>query len=132
MSMGSIDRNHKKKITLMRSFYFAISGIISAFRSERNLRIHLTLSVLVVLLGWGLSITRIEWLMIVLVIGGMLCSELVNSAIERVVDLVTEDYHPLAKQAKDIAAGAVLLFAITSVVVGIIIFGPRILSVLTL
>jgi undecaprenol kinase len=132
MSMGSPDRNHKKKITLMRSFYYAISGIISAFRSERNLRIHLTLSVLVVLLGWGLSITRIEWLMIVLVIGGMLCSELVNSAIERVVDLVTEDYHPLAKQAKDIAAGAVLLFAITSVVVGIIIFGPRILSVLTL
>jgi len=132
MSMGSPDRNHKKKITLMRSFYYAISGIISAFKSERNLRIHLTLSVLVVLLGWALSITRIEWLMIVLVIGGMLCSELVNSAIERVVDLATEDYHPLAKQAKDIAAGAVLLFAITSVVVGIIIFGPRILSVLTL
>jgi undecaprenol kinase len=131
MSMASPDRNHKKKITLIRSFYYAISGIVSAIKSERNVRIHLTLSVLVILLGWAFSITRIEWLIVILVIGGMLCSELMNSAIERVVDLVTEDYHPLAKQAKDIAAGAVLLFAITSVVVGIIIFGQRILTILS-
>lgn len=132
MSMGSRDRNHKKKITLIRSFYYAISGITSAIRSERNLRIHLILSLLVIFLGFAFSITSIEWLIIVLVLGGMLCSELMNSAIERVVDLATEDYHPLAKQAKDIAAGAVLLFAITSVVVGMIIFGPRILSILPL
>jgi undecaprenol kinase len=131
MSMGSQDRNYKKKVTLLRSFYYAISGITSAIKSERNLRIHFTLSVCVVLLGWAFSLTKIEWLIIVLVIGGMLCSELMNSAIERVVDLATEEYHPLAKQAKDMAAGAVLLFAITSVVLGIIIFGPRILSFLT-
>jgi len=131
MSMGLPDRNHKKKITLLRSFYYAISGITSAIKSERNLRIHLTLTLLVIFLGFAFSITRIEWLIVILVLGGMLCSELINTAIERVVDLATEDYHPLAKQAKDIAAGAVLLFAITSVVVGIIIFVPRILSILS-
>lgn len=131
MSMGSPDRNHKKKITLLSSFYYAISGIVSAIKSERNVRIHLTLSVLVIFLGWVFSLTRIEWVIVVLVIGGMLSLELVNSAIERVVDLVTEDYHPLAKQAKDIAAGAVFLFAVTSVVVGIIIFGQRILTILS-
>jgi len=129
--MGLPDRNHKKKITLLRSFYYAISGITSAIKSERNLRIHLTLTLLVIFLGFAFSITRIEWLIVILVLGGMLCSELINTAIERVVDLATEDYHPLAKQAKDIAAGAVLLFAITSVVVGIIIFVPRILSILS-
>jgi undecaprenol kinase len=131
MSMGSPDRNHKKKITLLRSFYYAMIGIASAIKSERNLKIHLTLSLLVIFLGFAFSITRIEWLIVILVLGGMLCSELINTAIERVVDLATEDYHPLAKQAKDIAAGAVLLYAITSVVVGIVIFGPRILTILS-
>ncbi|MBY0096334.1 diacylglycerol kinase family protein [Mesobacillus maritimus] len=131
MSMGSPDRNHKKKITLLRSFYYAISGISSAIKTERNLRIHLTLSLLVIFLGFAFSITRIEWLIVILVLGGMLCAELINTAIERVVDLATEEYHPLAKQAKDIAAGAVLLFAVTSVVVGIVIFVPRILSILS-
>lgn len=129
--MGSPDRNHKKKITLLRSFYYAISGISSAIKTERNLRIHLTLSLLVIFLGFAFSITRIEWLIVILVLGGMLCAELINTAIERVVDLATEEYHPLAKQAKDIAAGAVLLFAVTSVVVGIVIFVPRILSILS-
>lgn len=132
MSMDSPDRNPKKKITFLRSFLYAIEGILSAVESERNLRVHLAFSVFILLLGWILSITAVEWLVIVLVIGSMLCAELMNSAIERVVDLVTEEYHPLAKQAKDIAAGAVLLLAFTSVVVGIIIFAPRILTILSL
>lgn len=67
----------------------------------------------------------IEWSIVVLLIGGMLALEMMNAAIERVVDLVTLENHPLAKHAKDLAAGAVLVYAISSVVIGLIIFVPK-------
>ncbi len=130
--MASPDRNSKKNNKFLNSFRCSVNGIITAVKSERNLRFHLTFSVLIILLGWILSISVGEWLVIIVVIGGIICAELMNSAIERVVDLVTEEYHPLAKQAKDIAAGAVLMLALTSVVIGIVIFGPRILTILSL
>jgi undecaprenol kinase len=72
----------------------------------------------------------VEWLFVIFAIGGMFALELLNTAIERLVDLVTMEYHPLAKQAKDIAAGAVFLYAIFSVIVGFIIFIPRILKLI--
>ncbi len=71
-------------------------------------------------------LSAIEWMFISFAICGVLALELVNTAIERVVDLVTKDIHPLAKQAKDVAAGAVLLYAILSVIIGCIIFLPKI------
>lgn len=132
MSMGSHDKRNRKKHRFIYSFYYALSGIITAVKAERNLKIHLTLSGVVIILGFSLSITLIEWLVILIMVGGMLTAEMMNSAIERVVDLVTEDYHPLAKQAKDIAAGAVLFFAITSVLIGVLIFGPRLINLFVL
>lgn len=132
MSMGSHDKSNRKKHRFIRSFYYAISGIIVAVKAERNLKIHLTLSGVVIIFGFSLSITLMEWLVVLIMVGGMLAAEMMNSAIERVVDLVTEDYHPLAKQAKDIAAGAVLFFAITSVLIGVLIFGPRLINLFVL
>ena len=80
--------------------------------------------------GVYFDITKLEWLFVLTAIGGMLALELMNTAIEKAVDLVTNETHPLAKAAKDTAAGAVLVYAIFSAVVGLIIFLPRIMNLL--
>jgi undecaprenol kinase len=128
-----MDSNDNKKhlhVPLWKSFSFAISGIHNAILNERNIRIHLIISIFVIGFSIFLSITKVEWLFVIFAIGGMLALELLNTAIERLVDLVTMEYHPLAKQAKDIAAGAVFLYAIFSVIVGFIIFIPRIFKLI--
>jgi undecaprenol kinase len=122
MSMASQD--NRKTNRLLNSFSFAKDGIVSALRTERNMRFHLVFSVLVIVVSVFFSINKTEWLFILIAISGMFALELVNTAIERVVDLVTEDYHPLAKQAKDIAAGAVFIYALVSVAIGAMIFWP--------
>ncbi|MDP4170020.1 MAG: diacylglycerol kinase family protein [Bacillota bacterium] len=126
MPTDSHDNKGKTPISLIQSFSYALSGIISVIKAERNMRIHLSATVAVTIMAFYFSISSFEWLCLLLAIGGMLSLELVNSSIERVVDLVTEDYHPLAKQAKDMAAGAVFLFAIITVVMGAMIFLPKI------
>jgi undecaprenol kinase len=118
----------KRRYRIGKSFYFASRGIVEALKTERNIRIHSSVAVVVILAGLFFSLNWIEWLFILVAIVGTITLELVNSAIERVVDLVTNEYHPLAKQAKDIAAGAVFLYAIFSVIVGIVIFLPKIIS----
>ncbi|MBP2241666.1 undecaprenol kinase [Cytobacillus eiseniae] len=121
MSSASKGKKHR----LIKSFGFAFTGIRTAILSERNMKIHLCITIIVIFASIGLSISMIEWLFVILAIGGMLSLEMLNSAIERVVDLVTEEYHPLAKQGKDIAAGAVLIYAMMSVMIGLIIFLPK-------
>ena len=120
----------KKKNKLVSSFRFGFQGIVSAASSERNMQIHICISVLVIFAGFAFSITKAEWIAVLLAIGGMIALEMMNTAIERTVDMYTKEFHPLAKQAKDIAAGAVLIFAIISVVIGLIIFLPRILAII--
>lgn len=120
--------NKPKKHPLLASFRFGFQGIASAAVKERNVQIHIGLSALVISFGFGFNISATEWIAVVLAIGGMLALELLNTAIERTVDLNTSEYHPLAKQAKDIAAGAVLIYAFTSVIIGIIIFIPKMLT----
>lgn len=115
---------------VIKSFSYALQGISHALTKERNLKIHLSFTVLVVILGFLFSISKIEWLFILVAIGGVVTLELMNTAIERVVDLVTKEYHPLAKQAKDTAAGAVFIYAILAVIIGGTIFIPKIWSVL--
>jgi undecaprenol kinase len=119
-----------KRIRLWKSFAFAITGIKTALWSERNMRIHFVVSVLVILCAVFFSISKIEWLFILIAIGGIFSLELINTAIERVVDLITVEYHPLAKQAKDVAAGAVFIYAIMAVIIGILIFLPHVLNLL--
>jgi len=115
------DKRHR----VVKSFAFAITGIKTAIRTERNMRIHLFLSGVVIPCAFLFSLSKVEWLLIILLIGGMLSLELLNTAIERVVDLYTEEYHPLAKQAKDLAAGAVLIYALVAIIIGVVIFVPH-------
>lgn len=111
---------------LMQSFRYAFCGLRTAFQTEQNLRIYAAVTVLLLICSFYFNLALWEWAVLLLTIGIMYICELFNTAIERVVDLVTEEYHPLAKQAKDIAAGACLFFASVSVVIGIIIFFPKI------
>ncbi|WP_066367859.1 diacylglycerol kinase family protein [Neobacillus fumarioli] len=124
--MVSHDNRHRGPF--WKAFSFAIAGILSAIKTERNLRFHLVCSCLVLFLSYFFSISRTEWVLILLLIGGMIALELLNTAVERVVDLVTLDDHPLAKQAKDLAAGAVLVYAVLSVIAGMFIFLPYVIK----
>ena len=114
-----------KRIT--NSFKYAFNGFIDTYRTEQSVWIYIPVSLLVILMGFYFKISTMEWLVIVLVLGIILSLELVNTALEAVVDLATDKYHPLAKKAKDTVAAAVLVFAITAVIIGLIIFIPKIM-----
>lgn len=109
---------------LLTSFKHAFAGLWHVLRTQRNVRIHLTVAVVVVAVGLGLGLSWTEWAIIALTIGLVLVAEAFNTVVEAAVDLVTAEYHPLARVAKDVAAGAVLLMAVTAVVVGLLILGP--------
>lgn len=108
-----------------KSFVFASQGVVHALKSEQNFRFHLVAAIIVLSAGWLTGLSKTEWIIVVLSIFGMFMIELVNAAIERVVDLTSPELHPLAKQAKDLAAGACLVYAIGTVIVGFIIFIPK-------
>ncbi len=117
---------------LLDSFRNALAGIIFGVRTQRNLRIDLGAAGLAVGLGYALALTPVEWAILAVLIGGVLTAELMNTAIEALVDLVVAEYHPKARIAKDVAAGAVLTMAASAVVVGSIIFGGHLLALLVL
>lgn len=104
------------------TFRVAISGIIYALRTQRNMRIHAGMSVIVLILAAILRISTTDWLWLGLAITIVISAELMNTAVEFVVDLVMPQPHPLAKAAKDAAAGAVLMTAVFAVIVGCTIF----------
>ena len=108
----------------------ALDGLEYTINHERNFKIELAFAMLVTILSFILKVSLIEWAILVLVISMVLALEMINTAIERCVDLVTKDYKELAKLAKDIAAGAVLIMSMFSVVIGIIIFLPKIINLL--
>lgn len=110
-----------------RSFRYAFQGISTLIRSEHNARIHLVATILVIAAGFIFSITPMQWVAVVLCISAVFSLEAVNSAVEALADLVSPDYHPLVKKAKDVASAAVLIAAMASVVVAAIIFIPYIL-----
>lgn len=106
----------RKKDPLYKSFGYAFQGIFTCIRKERNMKIHCTVAVLVVIAGLILGISVTEWCICLGLFGMVMALELVNTAVEAVVDLVTEERHPLAKIAKDTAAGAVLIAAIMAAI----------------
>ena len=114
--------------TLLESFQHAFAGSWHAWKTQRNVRIHVALAIVVVILGLALELQPGQWAVIILTIGFVIVSELFNTVVESLVDLVTAEQHPLAKQAKDIAAGAVLTSAIVAVAVGLLVLGPPLLS----
>lgn len=111
----------KKRIL---SFKYAGEGIWTALKTEPNLKFHVLAAFIVYILGLYLNISRQDWVILTIIIGFVISLELTNTAIETVVNSFTEDIHPAAKKAKDVAAGAVLISAITAIIVGIIIFLP--------
>ncbi|KKQ37014.1 MAG: Undecaprenol kinase [Candidatus Woesebacteria bacterium GW2011_GWA1_37_7] len=118
--------------TTKKSFYYAFSGIKTAYKNEPNLSIHTVLAISALTLGLILNITAIEWLILAFTIFYVITLELLNTVIESVVNLVSPDIQPQAKIAKDVSAACVLLAAITAVIVGLVIFLPRILQLLIL
>lgn len=108
------------------SFGHAFRGVASALRSEVHLRFHALATAAVIGLGFYFNISRTEWALVALAVGTVWTAELANTAIEALTDLVSPEYHPLAGKAKDIAAGAVLLAALTAVAVGALIFAPHV------
>lgn len=118
-----------KKDPLYKSFGYAFQGIFNTIRTERNIKIHCTAAILVTIFGIWLQISKTEWMICFILFGLILALELVNTAVEATVDLFTEERKPLAKKAKDAAAGAVLIVAIFAAVIGILIFIPKLLDV---
>lgn len=109
---------------LVRSFYFAFAGLGFLFRSQRNARIELAIGAVACVLGAWLRISRAEWAVLVFTIALVLILEGLNTAVEAAIDLASPQRHPLAKAAKDLAAGMVLIAAIASIAVGLLILGP--------
>ena len=115
----------QKKPPLYKSFGYAFEGIFAVIKKERNMQIHCCMMVLVILAGLFFQISAVEWCICLVLFGLIMSLELVNTAVESVVDLVTEERRPLAKLSKDAAAGAVLIASIMAAVAGLIIFLPK-------
>ncbi|NDP22374.1 MAG: diacylglycerol kinase family protein [Paludibacter sp.] len=115
----------KKRI---RSFGYAGKGIRMVFSTEPNMRIHILIAILVTFFGVILSISITEWMLCILCFGLVISAEMINTAFENIVDLVSPEKNEIAGKVKDIAAGAVLVCAIISAIVGLIIFIPKGLS----
>ena len=113
---------------LLKSFVYAGKGIYTLISEERNARIHCVAIVLVTIGGFYFGITQGEWIAIILCYGLVLAAEAFNTSIERLVDMVCPEKKPIAGKVKDLAAGAVLICAITAVIVGAIIFIPYFLN----
>jgi diacylglycerol kinase len=114
--------------SLLASFRFAFEGIVHAFRTQRNFRIHCVITVAVVLAGLALGVSLEQWAILVLAIGLVFQAELINTAIEAATDRASPELHPLAKAAKDCAAAGVLVMAIAAVIVGVLVLGPSLLQ----
>ena len=112
-----------------KSFKCAITGMVYSVKTGRNLIIQLCFALFAIILGIFLKISKIEWAIIIFAILFVIFAEMLNTAVETVVDLVTEEYNEKAKIAKDISAGGVTLVAVASVIIGLIIFLPKILKI---
>lgn len=105
-------------------FVHALAGIRQAVREERHMKVHFVLGLVVTTAAFYFPLSSVERAILFLTIGTVLGAEMLNTAFERTVDLVTKEWHPLAKAAKDIASGAVLVLALTSIVIALCIFVP--------
>jgi diacylglycerol kinase (ATP) len=121
-----MSRRVHKTPSILESFNFAFEGIIHVLRTQRNMRIHFLISTLVLLAALAFDVTRIELIALLLAIAFVLIAEMINTAIEAAVDIASTSFDPMAKLAKDIAAGAVLIAALTAVAVGYLVFSGQV------
>lgn len=113
---------------LFQSFRASVEGLAAALRSERNLRLHMLAAIAAVALGLWLDLARWEWLVLILVIGFVLALELLNTAVEHVLDALIQYHHPKVKLIKDTMAATVLVSALVAVIIGLMIFIPHLLE----
>lgn len=109
---------------LAKSFYYAFKGLAKIFREEQNLRVESIAGALAVALGFYFQINRYEWMIVALAIGLVFLMEVVNSAVERVTDVLKPRIHDYVKQIKDIMAAAVMISALVAIIIGLLIFWP--------
>ena len=130
--MASLDRKKKqfgfKRI--LSSIKNSWNGLKAAYKNEQSVYIHLVCTIILLLLSFLLEISLTQWLIIIAIIGLTLVVELLNTAIESTVDLVTEEFHPLAKVAKDTASAAEFVLTLTSALIALMIFIPKIMELL--
>ena len=119
---------NKAKEDLGQSFRHAFAGLRQAITTQRNLRIHLAAAVVVTLLGLWVGLKPWEFAILILLYGLVIGMELMNTVVEVVVDMLSPSFSPLAKRAKDLSAGAVLVTAIVAVLVGLLLFGPHLID----
>ncbi len=139
--MGLLDKIFKKEVkrnkdagTVLerywKSFKHALSGIIYCFKYEHNMIIIAICTVIVVIMGLDFNISHSDWLFIIFICGAIAACEMINSAVEAIVDLITTDYHELARIAKDTASAATLFLCIVALIGGLVIFLPKIMMVI--
>ena len=122
--------SEKKRFSIVaraKSFTHAFRGVGIVFRTQHNAWVHLFVALVVILLGFWLKISHVEWMILILAIGSVLVAEAFNTAIEIDIDLTSPDHHPYARDTKDVSAGAVLISAVIAIIVGLIIFLPKII-----
>ena len=117
-----IPGSNKDHPSFIRSFGYAIEGFLTAVKTERNINVMLVAGVLTVIAGFVVGLDVPSWCIVAICCGLVIHGELCNTAIEAVVDLATDEFHPLAKRAKDIAAASVYVLSITAAIVGILVF----------
>ena len=127
--MTKISRDDIKKRgfgRFLKSFSYSLDGIIYAYKYEQSMLIHVIATIAVIITNIVLNISPIEWLITFIAIGMVLAAELINTAIEAVVDLITLEIHPLAKIAKDCSSAATFVLALMAAVIGVVIYAPYI------
>src|SRR5438552_1841688 len=126
MREGLRAMSRRRALTLIDSFNFAIEGLIHVLRTHRNMRIHFAIAIGVMVGAVWAGVNRFELIALLLSIAFVLVAEMINSAIEQAIDVATTSFDPLAKLAKDIAAGAVLIASVNAIAVGVLVFSPAI------
>lgn len=114
---------------LINSFKYAIQGIFVSFKTEKNMKIHIFIMLLVILAGLFFQISKLEWIICIILFSIVIAGELFNTAIETVVDIIMPEKNEKAKIAKDVSAGAVLVLAIGTAIIGFMIFIPKMCSI---
>ena len=120
----------RKMKKIRNSFKYSIEGIWTSFKTERNMKIHIFIMILAIIAGIILKINKSEWIICIILFAIVIGSELFNTSIETIVDMVMPEKNEKAKIAKDVSAGAVLVVAIGAAIIGLVIFVPRILNIL--
>ena len=119
------DIRDRRGPSVIRSFNYAFEGVIWALRTQRNMRIHFGIAIVVLVLAFAYDVTRLELIALLLAITFVLITEMINTAVEAATDIATTSFDPLAKIAKDISAGAVLVASVTAVVIGYLVLADR-------